>query len=64
MPEYTLRIRRYNPETGEAPYWDRYTVDLESHRSVLEGILQIKDRFDCRSACAAPAAPPSAARAA
>jgi succinate dehydrogenase / fumarate reductase, iron-sulfur subunit len=46
MPEYTLRIRRFNPETGEAPYWDQYTVDLESHRSVLEGILQIKDRFD------------------
>ena len=46
MPEYTLRIRRYNPETGAAPYWDHYTVDLESHRSVLEGILQVKDRFD------------------
>lgn len=58
MPEYTLRIRRYNPETGEAPYWDQYTVDLEPHEAVLTGILRVKDRFDgslgvrcsCRSA--------------
>ena len=41
-----LRIRRYDPESGEAPYWDEHTVDLEPHRSVLEGILQAKARFD------------------
>lgn len=46
MPEYTLRIRRYNPETGEAPYWDKYTVELESHQSVLTAILEVKNRFD------------------
>jgi succinate dehydrogenase / fumarate reductase iron-sulfur subunit len=46
MPEYTLRIRRYNPETGEAPYWDQFVIDLEPHRSVLEGILQVKARED------------------
>ena len=46
MPEYTLRVRRYNPETGEAPYWDEYQVDLEGHRSVLEGLLQAKNKFD------------------
>ncbi len=46
MPEYTLRIRRYNPETGAAPYWDKYSVELESTRSVLEAILQIKAKFD------------------
>lgn len=58
MPEYTLRIRRYNPETGEAPYWDQYTVELEPHEAVLTGILAVKNREDgsigvrcsCRSA--------------
>ena len=44
--EYTLRIRRYDPESGEAPYWDEHTIELEPHRSVLEGILQAKARFD------------------
>jgi succinate dehydrogenase / fumarate reductase, iron-sulfur subunit len=46
MPEFTLKIRRFSPETGEAPYWAEYTTELEGHRSVLEGILQVKDRED------------------
>src|SRR3712207_180447 len=46
MADYTLRIRRFSPETGEAPYWQEYTVDLDGHRSVLDGILQAKDRED------------------
>src|SRR3712207_2469322 len=46
MPEYTLRIRRYSPETGEAAYWEDFGIELEGHRSVLDGILQAKDRFD------------------
>jgi succinate dehydrogenase / fumarate reductase, iron-sulfur subunit len=44
--QFTLRMRRYDPESGEAPYWDEHTVELEPHRSVLEAILQAKDRFD------------------
>jgi len=44
--EFTLRIRRYDPESGEAAYWDEHTVELEPHRSVLEGILQARARFD------------------
>src|SRR6201987_99901 len=46
MPEYTLRIRRYTPETGEAAHWQDFTIDLDGHRSVLDGILQAKDRED------------------
>src|SRR5918999_318757 len=46
MPEYTLRIRRYSPESGEAAYWDDFTIDLDGHRSVLDGILQARDRDD------------------
>jgi succinate dehydrogenase / fumarate reductase iron-sulfur subunit len=44
--EFKLRLRRYDPESGEAPYWDEHTIELEPHRSVLEAILQAKDRFD------------------
>ena len=43
---FTLKLRRYDPESGNAPYWDEHTVELEPHRSVLEAILQAKDRFD------------------
>ena len=44
--EFTLRLRRYDPESGEAPYWDEHTIELEPHRSVLEGILQAKGKYD------------------
>jgi succinate dehydrogenase / fumarate reductase iron-sulfur subunit len=44
--QFTLRLRRYDPESGEAPYWDEHKVELEPHRSVLEAILQARDRFD------------------
>src|SRR3954468_3766993 len=58
MPDFTLKIRRYLPESGEAPYWEEFSVDLEGHRSVLEGILQAKAdqdgsigiRCSCRAA--------------
>jgi succinate dehydrogenase / fumarate reductase iron-sulfur subunit len=46
MPEFTLKLRRYDPESGNAPYWQEHRVELEGHLSVLEGILQAKDRFD------------------
>ncbi len=62
--QFTLRMRRYDPESGEAPYWDEHTVELEPHRSVLEGILQAKAASTARSASAAPAGPRSAAPAA
>ncbi len=44
--EFTLKLRRFDPESGQAPYWDEHTIELEPHRSVLEGILQAKARFD------------------
>jgi succinate dehydrogenase / fumarate reductase iron-sulfur subunit len=46
MAEFTLRLRRYDPESGDAPYWEEHTIDLDPHRSVLEAILQAKARFD------------------
>src|SRR5919205_1858127 len=46
MAEFTLKLRRYLPESGDAPYWEEFKVDLEEHRSVLEGILQAKAEQD------------------
>jgi succinate dehydrogenase / fumarate reductase, iron-sulfur subunit len=46
MPEYTLRIRRYDPQSGDAPRWDTHTVDLNEHQSVLDAILKVKDDTD------------------
>jgi succinate dehydrogenase / fumarate reductase iron-sulfur subunit len=46
MAEYTLKIRRYQPESGGGPYWEEFTVELEESLSVLDGILQAKDRED------------------
>jgi succinate dehydrogenase / fumarate reductase, iron-sulfur subunit len=46
MPEYTLTIRRFDPDSGKSPYWQDFKVDLEPERSVLDGILQAKGDQD------------------
>src|SRR5918992_2115658 len=46
MAVFRLKIRRYDPESGAAAYWADYDVDLPPERSVLDGILQVKDRED------------------
>ena len=46
MSDFTLKVRRYDPESGEPAFWHEYPVDLPPERSVLDGILQIKDRED------------------
>src|SRR3954452_9645159 len=46
MPEFTLKLRRYDPEAHEPAYWEEHTVELEPHRSVLEAILQGKATTD------------------
>jgi succinate dehydrogenase / fumarate reductase iron-sulfur subunit len=46
MPEYTLKIRRYDPQSGQAAFWDEHTVDLPEKQSVLDAILQIRDEKD------------------
>ena len=46
MADYTLKIRRFDPESGEPAYWADFDVDLPPERSVLDGILQVKDRED------------------
>src|ERR687898_1094520 len=46
MADYTLKIRRFDPESGEPAHWADYGVELPPERSVLDGILQVKDRED------------------
>jgi succinate dehydrogenase / fumarate reductase, iron-sulfur subunit len=58
MPDYQLKIRRYDPESGDAAYWEDFGVELDAERSVLDGILKVKDdedaslaiRCSCRAA--------------
>jgi succinate dehydrogenase / fumarate reductase, iron-sulfur subunit len=46
MASYTLKVRRYQPESGEGPYWEEFEVELDPSLSVLDGLLQAKDRDD------------------
>ncbi|MGN6166849.1 MAG: succinate dehydrogenase/fumarate reductase iron-sulfur subunit [Solirubrobacteraceae bacterium] len=46
MPQYTLRIRRFDPRSGAAAYWDEHTIEMEEHNSVLDGVLKVKDEKD------------------
>src|SRR4051794_23469666 len=43
---FQLKIRRFDPESSEPAYWADYDVELPPERSVLDGILQAKDRED------------------
>ena len=44
--EYTLKVRRFKPESGDGPYWEEFDVELDPTLSVLDGLLQAKDRDD------------------
>src|SRR3954469_981566 len=55
---FELRIRRFDPESGEPAYWENFDVELDPERSVLDGILQVRNdqdgslaiRCSCRAA--------------
>src|SRR5215470_7203982 len=46
MAEFTLKVRRFKPEEQDGPYWETFDVDLDPTLSVLDGLLQAKDRDD------------------
>src|SRR3954462_1876605 len=46
MADFTLKIRRYDPESGEPAYWQEFDVDLAPERSALDGILQARAEQD------------------
>ncbi|MCB8970961.1 MAG: succinate dehydrogenase/fumarate reductase iron-sulfur subunit [Thermoleophilales bacterium] len=62
MAEYTLKVRRFQPEATDedkrGAYWDNFDVELDPTLSVLDGLLQARDgedgslavRCSCRAA--------------
>ncbi len=46
MPEYLLKIRRFDPKSGQAAYWDEHRVELGAKQSVLDAILKVRDEVD------------------
>jgi succinate dehydrogenase / fumarate reductase iron-sulfur subunit len=46
MADYTIKVRRYQPESGNPAYWEEFNVELDPSLSVLDGLLQAKDRDD------------------
>jgi succinate dehydrogenase / fumarate reductase iron-sulfur subunit len=46
VADYTIKVRRFQPESGQGPYWEEFEVDLDPSLSVLDGLLQAKDRDD------------------
>jgi succinate dehydrogenase / fumarate reductase iron-sulfur subunit len=46
MAEFTLKLRRFDPESGNPPYWEEFDVDLAPERSVLDAILQARNDQD------------------
>jgi succinate dehydrogenase iron-sulfur subunit len=41
-----LRIRRFDPQSGEAAYWDEHQIELGERNSVLDAILKVRDEID------------------
>jgi succinate dehydrogenase / fumarate reductase, iron-sulfur subunit len=58
LAEYTIKVRRFKPDTGEGPYWENFDVELEESLSVLDALLQARSdqdgslavRCSCRAA--------------
>jgi succinate dehydrogenase / fumarate reductase iron-sulfur subunit len=58
VAEYTIKVRRFQPESGEGPYWQEFDVELEESLSVLDALLHARSdqdgtlavRCSCRAA--------------
>jgi succinate dehydrogenase / fumarate reductase iron-sulfur subunit len=44
--ELTLKIRRYNPEVSDEPWWDEFTVHMEPTDRLLDALHEVKWRQD------------------
>ena len=42
----TLKIRRYNPEVSDEPWWDEFTVEMEPTDRLLDALHEVKWRLD------------------
>ena len=47
MPEYTLKLRRYSPESGEPARWQEFTIELgymlDCAEAIVMGALERKE---------------------
>jgi succinate dehydrogenase / fumarate reductase iron-sulfur subunit len=58
VADYTIKVRRFKPESGDGPYWEDFDVELEESLSVLDALLQARSdqdgslavRCSCRAA--------------
>jgi succinate dehydrogenase iron-sulfur subunit len=57
MSAFTVLVRRYDPQRSPDPWDERHTVELDATRSVLDALVDIKDRdgtlavrYSCRAA--------------
>jgi succinate dehydrogenase / fumarate reductase, iron-sulfur subunit len=46
MAEYTIKVRRFQPESGEGPYWQEFRLELEESLSVLDALLEARALHD------------------
>src|SRR5436190_2768072 len=46
MAEYTVKVRRFQPESGDGAYWEEFEVELEESLSVLDGLLEARAVHD------------------
>ena len=46
MTDFALKIRRYDPESGDSAYWQDMDIELEPERSVIDAILKFKAETD------------------
>jgi succinate dehydrogenase / fumarate reductase, iron-sulfur subunit len=44
--ELTVRIKRFNPEVRDEPWWDEFTVEMEPSDRVLDALHEVKWRHD------------------
>ena len=40
--KFILKIQRYNPDTDEEPYFQKYTVDADPNERLLDALMQVK----------------------
>ena len=56
--EITLKIKRFDPESGDGSRYQQYTIDMPEHVTVLDALIQVREYVDgtlamrcsCRSA--------------
>lgn len=46
MAKFTISVRRYDPTSGEAPYWQDFETELAPENSVLDALLSVRDHED------------------